>query len=259
MSQYFSYDAFGQPRILLGDVTNRGFTDHEHLSESGLIHMNGRVYDPLVSRFLSADPIVQAPEFSQSYNRYSYVWNSPLSLVDLSGYEARAYISDGVRTIECDFNIQLMDDITVEEREKYLLSAADILSQKDVKFIIKDDASAKINLILRRTSWLVELSNGKTITVGGNAGIIAETQKGPNIEACLNARSIAHEIAHRTGLPHLWDYERLVSNDENNINNLMNTYLNIIKPLRSTSGWDLTPEQSDFMYNVVLYQQSPEE
>ena len=162
-------------------------------------------------------------------------------------------------TIECDFNIQLMDDITVEEREKYLLSAADILSQKDVKFIIKDDASEKINLILRRTSWLVELSNGKTITVGGNAGIIAEAQKGPCIEARLNARSIAHEITHRTGLPHLWDYERLVSNDENNINNLMNTYLNIIKPLRSTSGWDLTPEQSDFMYNVVLYQQSPEE
>ena len=100
---------------------------------------------------------------------------------------------------------------------------------------------------------------GKTIAVGGNAGIITETQKGPCIEARLNARSIAYEIAHRTGLPYLWDYERLVSNDEDNINNLMSTYLNIIKSLRSTSGWDLTPEQSDFIYNVVLYQQSPEE
>lgn len=86
--QYFSYDAFGQPRAELGEISTRGFTDHEHLTESGLIHMNGRVYDPLISRFLSADIMVQAPDFSQSYNRYSYVWNNPLSLYDPSGYAA---------------------------------------------------------------------------------------------------------------------------------------------------------------------------
>ncbi len=84
--QRFSYDAFGQPRAELGDISNRGFTDHEHLEESGLIHMNGRVYDPKIARFLSADILVQAPEFSQSYNRYSYVFNSPLSHIDPTGY-----------------------------------------------------------------------------------------------------------------------------------------------------------------------------
>jgi len=50
--------------------------------------MNGRVYDPQIGRFLSADPFVQAPENSQSFNRYSYVMNNPLSLVDPSGYFA---------------------------------------------------------------------------------------------------------------------------------------------------------------------------
>ncbi|WP_250655568.1 RHS repeat-associated core domain-containing protein [Alkalimarinus coralli] len=65
---------------------DRGFTDHEHMDEVGLIHMNGRVYDPVIGRFLSADPYVQAPYSSQSYNRYSYVWNNPLSAVDPSGY-----------------------------------------------------------------------------------------------------------------------------------------------------------------------------
>lgn len=65
---------------------DRGFTFHEHLDAVGLIHMNGRVYDPVVGRFLSADPFVQAPQFSQSLNRYSYVLNNPLSLTDPSGF-----------------------------------------------------------------------------------------------------------------------------------------------------------------------------
>ena len=67
-------------------TTNRGFTDHEHLDRTGLIHMNGRIYDPALGRFLSPDPFVPHPTFSQSWNRYSYVLNSPLSLVDPSGY-----------------------------------------------------------------------------------------------------------------------------------------------------------------------------
>jgi hypothetical protein len=53
-----------------------------------LIHMNGRVQDPVLGRFLSPDPLVQAPYHLQSLNRYSYVWNNPLSLVDPSGFQA---------------------------------------------------------------------------------------------------------------------------------------------------------------------------
>ena len=66
--------------------TSRGYTDHEHLDRTGLIHMNGRVYDPVIGRFLSPDPFVQAPGYSQSYNRYSYVWNNPLGMTDPTGY-----------------------------------------------------------------------------------------------------------------------------------------------------------------------------
>jgi RHS repeat-associated protein len=64
----------------------QGFTGHDMLDNVGLIHMGGRVYDPLLGRFLSADPFIQAPYFSQSYNRYAYVLNNPLVLVDPSGY-----------------------------------------------------------------------------------------------------------------------------------------------------------------------------
>jgi len=48
--------------------------------------MNGRIYDPTLGRFLQADPHIQAPSNSQSYNRYSYVLNNPLSYTDPSGY-----------------------------------------------------------------------------------------------------------------------------------------------------------------------------
>ena len=49
--------------------------------------MNGRVYDPTTGRFLSADNVVQAPGFTQSYNRYSYCMNNPLKYTDPTGYE----------------------------------------------------------------------------------------------------------------------------------------------------------------------------
>jgi RHS repeat-associated protein len=65
---------------------NRGFTDHEMLDNVGLIHMNGRVYDPVIGRFLSVDPVFQFPENTQSLNPYSYVRNSPLSATDPTGF-----------------------------------------------------------------------------------------------------------------------------------------------------------------------------
>jgi len=66
--------------------TTRGFTGHEGLDPVGLVHMNGRVYDPKLGRFVSADPFVQAPANTQSHNRYSYVLNNPLSYTGPSGY-----------------------------------------------------------------------------------------------------------------------------------------------------------------------------
>ncbi|MGQ0430297.1 MAG: RHS repeat-associated core domain-containing protein [Gammaproteobacteria bacterium] len=71
----------------IASVTRDGFTGHEHLDNLGLIHMGGRVDDPHLGRFLSADPHVTAPFNGQSLNRYSYVWNNPLSRVDPSGFD----------------------------------------------------------------------------------------------------------------------------------------------------------------------------
>jgi uncharacterized protein (TIGR02594 family) len=65
---------------------DRGYTGHEMLDDSGIIHMNGRLYDAELGRMLSADPYVQVPEYSQNFNRYSYVLNNPLNKTDPTGY-----------------------------------------------------------------------------------------------------------------------------------------------------------------------------
>ena len=80
--------------------TSRGYTGHEHLDRTGFIHMNGRLYDPQLGRFLSPDPIVAAPGSSQSWNSYSYVSNSPLSFVDPGG-QFQAGIGCNVGYVMC--------------------------------------------------------------------------------------------------------------------------------------------------------------
>jgi RHS repeat-associated protein len=60
---------------------------HEHIDEMGIINMNGRIYDPLIGRFMSADPTIPHPYILQSFNRYSYVRNNPLKRTDPTGFD----------------------------------------------------------------------------------------------------------------------------------------------------------------------------
>ena len=81
-----AYDAWGNQTVSTNAIgLTRGYTGHEHWNQFGLIDMNGRFYDPLLGRFLSPDPYVQAPENPQNYNRYSYCLNNPLKYSDPDG------------------------------------------------------------------------------------------------------------------------------------------------------------------------------
>ncbi|MCK9220850.1 MAG: hypothetical protein M0P47_12490 [Bacteroidales bacterium] len=91
MVEELNFDAWGRrrnlsdwtyPNVSSTCIFNRGFTRHEHLDLFGLINMNGRVNDPIVGRFLSVDAFVQTPDFTQSFNRYSYCMNNPLKYTD---------------------------------------------------------------------------------------------------------------------------------------------------------------------------------
>ncbi len=90
-----SFDPWGQRRevnwthapVMPTSLSTRGFTGHEMDDEVGLINMNARIYDPILGRFLSPDPMLPDPSDAQAYNRYSYVYNNPLKLTDPSGFE----------------------------------------------------------------------------------------------------------------------------------------------------------------------------
>lgn len=93
----FSYDAWGRRRKVDtwayysysdNNITSydKGFTGHEHIDLFDMVNMDGRMYDPVTGRFLTPDPFVQMPDFTQSLNRYAYCLNNPLSLTDPTGY-----------------------------------------------------------------------------------------------------------------------------------------------------------------------------
>ena len=98
----FAHDPFGGRRrsdwtralngtergALAGDgaaLSARGFTGRPQLDRTGYVNMGGRLYDPVLGRFLSPDPAVADWRSGQDWNPYSYVANRPMSQVDPTG------------------------------------------------------------------------------------------------------------------------------------------------------------------------------
>jgi RHS repeat-associated protein len=137
-----NYDVWGRPRTANtlayvlpnpfgnGSAVKRGYTFHEHLEEFNLINMNGRVYDPVLARFLNADPLLQDNTDGQNYNRYSYVLNNPTKYTDPSGYAYNGFkasnddigasstssISDATAKIEEDYKGSKARDASSDEK-----------------------------------------------------------------------------------------------------------------------------------------------
>jgi len=87
-------DVFGQPRLPSGaadatwganDVTRRRYINQEDLLDAHLIDLNARLYDPLIGKFLSPDPVIADQDDSQSWNAYAYSHNNPMSGEDPTG------------------------------------------------------------------------------------------------------------------------------------------------------------------------------
>lgn len=93
----FKFDPWGSPHGLspeddwwgggAASAWTRGFSGHDHIPQFPLIHMNGRVYDPRLSEFLSVDPEISDSGNDADLNGYTYARNNPLTLRDISGFD----------------------------------------------------------------------------------------------------------------------------------------------------------------------------
>jgi RHS repeat-associated protein len=100
-----AYSPFGEPYASSGALDN-SFTGQNQDTTAGLYDFLYREHDPMQSRWTSPDPAGLAsadPGYPQSWNRYAYVRNNPMVLVDQLGM----YIvcSGGVTFDEVDFYV----------------------------------------------------------------------------------------------------------------------------------------------------------
>jgi RHS repeat-associated protein len=72
-------------KATIATVSRHEFTGQEDLPSLYLTNMNGRIYNG--ATFLSPDPNIPDPTNTQDYDRYSYVDNNPLTLIDPTGFD----------------------------------------------------------------------------------------------------------------------------------------------------------------------------
>jgi RHS repeat-associated protein len=85
--QLLEYDPWGQVVKDIGDnYAHYRYTGQEYDPEIGLYNYKARLYAAGIGRFISADPIVSDPANPQALNRYAYVLNNPMNLIDPSGH-----------------------------------------------------------------------------------------------------------------------------------------------------------------------------
>ena len=82
----YSYDVFGLPFGLTANDANRFLYDSEQYdSETGLIYLRCRYYDPALGRFLARDSFQGWLQHPQSSNPYVFVHNNPVNFLDPRG------------------------------------------------------------------------------------------------------------------------------------------------------------------------------
>lgn len=121
VNEHRQYDVFGK-RLDFGPRTlTRGFTGHEEDAFENLVNMKGRLYDPVLGRFLHPDPVNSDPLSTQRFNGYSYVLNNPLRYIDPTGFQERS-LADSVGGFppsdEVWMRVWIVETLKAEKTEK---------------------------------------------------------------------------------------------------------------------------------------------
>ena len=151
-------------------VSARGYTGHEHLDNLGLINMNGRMFDPMLGRFMSPDPVMQSSDESQSLNRYSYVANNPLRYTDPTGNCANGHPAGDTFAMSC-YQVMGIDNYMVYGNA----FAAAALNAAALDRLTSMAANLRLGQIMGSAASIPEPVNSPAIQPAAATGDLAPT------------------------------------------------------------------------------------
>ena len=175
----YAYDAWGLPRSNVGnwgddsaysqdtfvwpdESTDRGFTNHEMLEAISLIHMNARLYDPVIGQFISPDSVTPAPMSAQDISRYAYVYNNPFRYIDPSGHSSVSVDYSGQKSTEVVISIYPDGEFKV------------LMGKEDLEKL-----SGEVVAELKSIDYVKLVEN----TLGSTSGLAAGSQSAGNAQA----------------------------------------------------------------------------
>ncbi len=234
--------------------SNVGFNPYQYkyqgqeLQETGFYSFKWRNYMPDLGRFFNIDPLSEKYAYQSHYN---FSENRVIDARELEGLEAKLINEN---TIEWRVKI---DNRLGREYDKTLLEASSkILSQNGLQVNIIENPEAKFTIeltkpVAKNTPDGLVLVNGHTVMDGNIYDGTAISKDNP--------RTLAHELAHKASLAHIFEKESKVANTEENKKNLMNSGANTTETLQETTGTNLVPSQTiDIKNHVKIYNDNRE-
>lgn len=142
--------------------------------------MNGRIEDSVTGRFLSADPHTPDRYNTQSWNRYSYVNNNPLSFIDPTGFDdcpsGASFVTGNASTSTCRHPIE--EVVVTAERLTTTISVPPLLNSIVLDTQLQPDLGNTMDMGGSRTPL-----NNKGPKFGCRATIGGETCGAPTAGA----------------------------------------------------------------------------
>jgi len=202
-----------------GRLTNRaltdgpGYTGHVQDAATGLTYMQQRYYDPLIGRFLSADPVTAYSSPGANFNRYWYANNNPYKFTDPDGRQSKEDIkapSVGVPLLDRLWTPSDVRDSTGQMMEKQLEFEMSLpMSAKDVVLNIAVAMSLGTGSAIGVRGGSSLATRG-TVTANGAVGetrfissvTVTDRAKGNVLQGTVDLRPTLDRIAGGKSFPH---------------------------------------------------------
>ncbi|MEJ8590885.1 hypothetical protein JSO54_06520 [Riemerella anatipestifer] len=193
-----------------------------------------------MGRFFNIDPLSEKYAYQSHYN---FSENRVVNARELEGLEA-VLINDN--TVE--WRVKVENNLGYYYSETLLKDAGGILSQNGLTVKVIEDSNAKFTVNL--SPAIIQNTKDGLVVINGYTQMDGNVYDG-TVVSKDNPRTLAHELGHKAGLPHIFDAESKVSNTEENKKNLMNSGANTIETLQDSSGTNLVPSQTMDMKNHI--------